>query len=99
MERVIEGLWTTPKFSPPPLSPQSRSGFSFVLAVIERASEVTICAAMRLSHAAPYFGVSHPKPYCGAVAKSAIAHSLRPRMILKNPLSPQLVPNEFLTSQ
>merc|ERR1719384_891155 len=33
------------------------------------------------------------------IASFSILHSLTPRLILKNPFSPQLVPHEFLTFQ
>ena len=55
-------LVTTPKFPPPPRSPQKRSAFSVSLARTWRPSAVTTSAESRLSTVMPYFRLSQPKP-------------------------------------
>jgi len=53
---------TTPKFPPPPRSPQNRSGLSVAEALTISPSAVMRSAARRLSHVRPNRRLSQPKP-------------------------------------
>src|SRR5712691_11127604 len=53
---------TTPKFPPPPRTPQKRSACSVALAVRNWPSAVTMSTERRLSEARPYWRASQPQP-------------------------------------
>src|SRR5213594_917941 len=87
----------TPKFPPPPRTPQNRSGFSCSLACATRPSAVTRSTPRRLSQARPCFRARKPDPPPRVSPATPVAGTTPP--VVANPArcaaasnSPQVTP-------